>query len=815
MKLGRNQILLLVAFAGAVLANIVPVMMSFDELDHMRRSMQHINDTTGASRQARKVADIIPSVMNEFAATSIGLDPAQRSGIVASTDTQISRLTGAMISLRESASDWISAEQHEVLATATEQIVRSWETIRAHVPGQIGASSNDQLFLRLLDDTERALAVLRDIENKTSSSADILSRQVYEHLAVTAALLLGAIAIGFAINAFGSLSMFRALAREQKVNAVLEEAKTRLRQRSEQLSEAHKLGKFGDWRMPRYGQAINLGQETLELLRLDPAQFKATPASVFRLFVGASLGRARTARAEVLKSGVPRSTDVKLRRGDGTVGDFTLICKAQLDSDGRTIGLFGTIQDISERKAAEEQLESIAYYDPLTGLANRSLFAREFDSSLYEFGITGGACGLLLLDLDRFKEVNDTLGHAAGDELLTRVGHIISRILGTENFLARLGGDEFAIIVRSNCNQTHLADLASQIVQTLSGSLMLDQGEVSIGTSVGIVMAPKDGRNASDLLRNADLALYKAKEEGRGRYAFFTPALDTIVQNKTTLANDLRRAIQTNSGLYVLFQPQYELRSGRIAGFEALMRWKHPVRGEVSPGEFIPIAESSSLICDLGIWILREAARQAKAWLDQGEPPRIVSVNVSAAQIWHSDFVTEVARTLKETGLPPHLLCLELTESLMADHGEGRVRKAMKALKDLGVTLALDDFGTDYSSLGYLAQLPFDKLKIDRIFIQGIAGSHRSRELLSGIVALGRGLGMEVVAEGVETQEQLTILRDIKCDLVQGYVFETALPAEDAIIYADTCDRQASLAEPVDMADETDAMIGKLRAAVA
>ncbi len=223
-----------------------------------------------------------------------------------------------------------------------------------------------------------------------------------------------------------------------------------------------------------------------------------------------------------------------------------------------------------------------------------------------------------MLDLDRFKEINDTLGHATGDELLTRVAHIVSRVLGPHSFLARLGGDEFAIILRGMDDEAAVAAIATVIVQSLSGSLTLDKGEVGIGTSIGIVMAPRQGRNASDLLRNADLALYKAKEDGRGRFAFFTPDLDTIVQNKTALANDLRRAVASNTGLYIHYQPQYEFRTGEIAGFEALMRWTHPVRGEVSPGEFIPIAESSSLICDLGNWILREGALQAKQWLDDG-----------------------------------------------------------------------------------------------------------------------------------------------------------------------------------------------------
>jgi EAL domain-containing protein (putative c-di-GMP-specific phosphodiesterase class I) len=219
-------------------------------------------------------------------------------------------------------------------------------------------------------------------------------------------------------------------------------------------------------------------------------------------------------------------------------------------------------------------------------------------------------------------------------------------------------------------------------------------------------------------------------------------------------------------------------------GFEALMRWTHPTFGNVPPSEFIPIAESSQLICDLGLWILREAAVQAKAWLDAGEPPREVAVNVSAAQIWHTDFVSDVVRVLKETGLPAHLLCLELTESLLADHAEGRVRRVLMELHRLGLSLALDDFGTDYSSLGYLTQLPFDKLKIDRIFIGGIENSERARKLLEGVIALGRGLGMLIVMEGVENPEEVEILRGFNCDVIQGYVFARPTPAPQALAFA-------------------------------
>lgn len=545
-----------------------------------------------------------------------------------------------------------------------------------------------------------------------------------------------------------------------------------------QLIEAQRLGKMGDWRYRLGDREVWLAPATYDLLQYQGGGFDPARRAVLSVFAEDGARRLLQSQAEVACGGVVKSADVKLCRGDGSVGDFMITSKPLQKADGRVVGFSGTIQDISERKQAEEQLERLAYYDPLTGLANRALFRRELDSIFARCARSGAAGALLLLDLDRFKEVNDTLGHPAGDELLVKVAHLISRNLDQGHFLARLGGDEFAILVQ-DCDRTGAGELAGRIVAAVSGSLLLERGEVGIGTSIGVALIPRDGGTSSELLRSADLALYRAKEDGRGCFTFFRPDMNTAAQHKIALARELRTAISENAGLAVHYQPQVDLATGRVSGYEALMRWHHPVLGHIPPAVFVPIAESSRLISDLGLWILRQAAAQAKAWLDAGEPPREVAVNVSAAQIWHTDLVGEVADVLASTGLPSRLLCLELTESLLADHAADRVRTVLKGLKQLGVTLALDDFGTGYSSLGYLTQLPFDKLKVDRVFIDGIAGSERSRELLKGIVALGRGLGMTVHAEGAETPHEVRIVRDLGCDQVQGFYFaRPTLPAE-------------------------------------
>jgi diguanylate cyclase (GGDEF)-like protein len=554
-----------------------------------------------------------------------------------------------------------------------------------------------------------------------------------------------------------------------------------LKKRSEQLVEAQRLAKTADWSYKLGDRDVWWSPQLYELLAYDPATFTPTRDAVLAGDRLDGIERLVASQADVLRSGTSKSVDVKINRGDGTVADVVVTSSPMTDDDGRTIGFVGTMQDITDRKIAEEKLEKLAYFDPLTGLANRSMFHREVNDVLTRCGRTGSQAALLLLDLDRFKEVNDSLGHASGDELLARVAQLISRALGNSHFFARLGGDEFAIVTQGGTDRAAVERLAEEIIATVSGSILLDRGEVSIGTSIGVAMIPGDGGNLTDLQRNADLALYRAKESGRGRLVFFEPGLNTAVQHKIAIARELRRAITENVGLHVHYQPQVSLSNGAVTGFEALMRWNHPTLGNIPPAEFIPIAESSQLISDLGLWILRQAALQAKAWLDAGETAREIAVNVSAAQIWHTDFVYEVAEVLKETGLPPHLLCLELTESLLADHAGGRVRGVLTALKRLGVTLALDDFGTGYSSLGYLTQLPFDTIKIDRIFVDGIANSESARKLLEGIIALGRGLGMTIVAEGAETAEEVAILGEFRCDLVQGYIFARPAPAEDAL----------------------------------
>lgn len=443
-----------------------------------------------------------------------------------------------------------------------------------------------------------------------------------------------------------------------------------------------------------------------------------------------------------------------------------------------------------ESAQAATALEKLAFYDPLTGLANRARFAASLDE-LAKHSCGGTPRYLLLLDLDRFKEVNDSLGHAAGDELLTRVGERLVSIAPQGTLIARLGGDEFAWILPPDHSQEAVARLTSQVIADLMQPIRLSDASVNIGVSIGIAAYPRDGKTISDLMRHADLALYEAKRQGRNTFISYNARLGEIAEKQLNLSREMRSAVADEADFVLDFQPQLRLDSGITHGFEALLRWNHPERGLILPSEFIPVAEAANQICKLDNLALRQATRQAKSWIDAGLPEREIAVNISALHLLRPDFVQEVEGILDGHALPPRLLCIELTESALADHENISVQEALRSLKRLGVQLALDDFGTHYSSLGYLIKLPFDRLKIDKVFVRGVDSSRRAQKLLSGIISLGHGLGMEVVAEGAETLAELDTVRALGANIVQGYAIARPTKAEQAVSTANLIDLRA------------------------
>ena len=424
----------------------------------------------------------------------------------------------------------------------------------------------------------------------------------------------------------------------------------------------------------------------------------------------------------------------------------------------------------------QAKLEQLAYYDPLTGAANRSLFLRTLDNTLGENGGRVTPATLFIVDLDHFKEVNDAFGHATGDALIANVALRLQQQLKPGEMLARIGGDEFAILSPTRLTIGEVLPLAETIVSSLGRPIHLPKGEVYTACSMGIVFLPQDARTTQDAVRNADLALHEAKKSGRGRFCFFAQEMNETAQKRLITGRALREAIEAKE-LIVHFQPQIRSADMSLFGIEALARWPHPTRGFVPPSEFIPLAEESGLIVDLGTLVLKETCRTARQWLDVGFDFQHVSVNVSPVQLWQPDFERIVKASLAESGLPARYLCLEVTENLFVNHGEDRVLRTLKALRELGVSLSLDDFGTGYSSLGYLNRLPFNQLKIDRSFVTDIDTDAQKERLLRGMIALGKGLGFQLVAEGAETEAEVAILRTAGCDAVQGYFFARPVSA--------------------------------------
>jgi diguanylate cyclase (GGDEF)-like protein len=446
------------------------------------------------------------------------------------------------------------------------------------------------------------------------------------------------------------------------------------------------------------------------------------------------------------------------------------------DETGVLVDAFnGMMQEISYR---DESLKKLAYFDPLTGIANRQEFQRHFSVVLDSALKSGTSAALFLIDIDEFKTINDSFGHSAGDSILMDVAARFMTTCSEDQLLARLGGDEFALVAKNVSTVEEAQAIAAPLVASLFKPLDIAGRMISIGASIGVAFMPRDGATTVDLLRRADLALYSAKRDGKGRVNFYHPGLDEDMQTMMMLAQDLRQALAERQ-FEIHYQPQVNLQQRRVDGFEALLRWNHPERGYVSPARFIPIAESNGLICDIGHWVLTESCAQARHWIDAGQDFEWISVNVSVSQLRQSDFVSEVLDILIHTRLPPNKLCLELTESLFAGSSSGWIKDILSQLKALGVQLAIDDFGTGYSSLAYLLGLPFDKLKIDRAFVHGIHQNEKRRRLLRGIAELAHALNLSTVAEGAEAMEDVGLLTGLGIHHVQGYAFSHPIPGSE------------------------------------
>ena len=438
------------------------------------------------------------------------------------------------------------------------------------------------------------------------------------------------------------------------------------------------------------------------------------------------------------------------------------------------LGIMLSLRILRQRKRAEDRVNHMAFHDELTSLPNRLMLSQRLDQALSRHRRTGTQLAILFMDLDRFKVINDSLGHEIGDVLLRQVADRLRAQSREGDTVARVGGDEFVVLIENPETPTDISARAQRLVEQLSAPYVLGDKDCHVSVSIGISVFPADGSDSQALLKAADMAMYRAKDTGRDNYLFYSRSMNVHTVERLALESDLRHALERNEFL-LHYQPKVEIATGLITGVEALLRWNHPLRGLVSPMEFIPLAEETGLIVPIGEWVLATACARTKAWQDQGLSKLDVAVNLSARQFADPMLLPKLTRIIRASGLDPSSLELEITESLVMSHGAGAVAVLQK-LKSVGVRIAIDDFGTGYSSLAYLKRFPIDTIKVDRSFIRDIPADSDDKKITRAIIAMAHSLRLKVVAEGVETADQLKFLRSHCCDAVQGYFLHRPLP---------------------------------------
>ncbi|WP_324779109.1 sensor domain-containing protein [Thiobacillus sedimenti] len=555
-----------------------------------------------------------------------------------------------------------------------------------------------------------------------------------------------------------------------------------LRRKQAMLARTENIAHIGSWEWHVDTDTVTWSDELFRIFQLAPGDGAPSFAEQSRLYHPEDTERLRALVDDAVRSGTPYEIELRVIRKDGEMRVCLARAVAEMGPDGRARYLVGSLQDITERKRSEEAIHQLAFYDPLTGLPNRRMLQDRLHTAIVDSARSGRFGALLMLDLDHFKTINDTGGHPLGDHLLQDVAHRLRRGLREGDAVARLGGDEFVVILEELGGQSEEAaiqarTIAEKIRLDLSQPYSLQGKECHSTVSIGISLFQAGSENIQDLLQQGDLALYKAKAAGRNTTSFYEPAMQAALEQRFSLEADLRQALKLHQ-LQLYHQIQVDV-TGRPFGAEALLRWQHPERGFVTPDHFIPLAEESGLILPIGLWVLETACAQLKAWA--GNPATCdltLAVNVSARQFRQADFVAAVESIIQASGACPSRLKLELTESVAMDDFEDSVTK-MNALRLLGVHFSMDDFGTGHSSLSNLKRLPLSQVKIDRSFVRDIASDPNDAAIVNTIIAMGRTMGLQVIAEGVETEEQQDFLRRHHCDAFQGYLIGRPVPADE------------------------------------
>lgn len=569
---------------------------------------------------------------------------------------------------------------------------------------------------------------------------------------------------------------------------VLKAELARLGQAARAAVVATRQRRAGDASEARYrdlfdGMLVGIYQAGADgkLLDANPAMLQITGYASQDEILGASFldffldaNQQRAWQAAMQAQGTVANYDIKLRRRDGTIIWVESNARAVRDEAGALRYYEGSLENITERKWTEERLNILAHYDPLTGLPNRLLFNQQLQAAIAAAGEQDLLVGVVFIDLDRFKYINDTLGHETGDLVLKAVAARLTACVREGNTVARLSGDEFGVILSRVAHIDDITQAADNILESFSQPYYVPGRELFITTSLGITVWPFDDNNPEGLVKNAEVAMYSAKDRGRNNYRYYSVDMTATVSRHLAMEHALRRAVEREE-FQLHYQPQIDVASGKMIGMEALMRWKAK-SDLVSPAEFIPLAEETGLIVPMGEWALRTACAQNKAWQDAGLAPMRVAVNLSARQFQSPGLLATIRNVLEETGLDPNYLELEITESVLMQNTDATIR-VLQDLSAMGIHLSIDDFGTGYSSLSYLKRFPIDALKIDQSFVRDITTDPDDAAIATAIIAMAHGLGVKVIAEGVETEEQMRFLRKHKSEVMQGYYYSPPMPA--------------------------------------
>jgi diguanylate cyclase (GGDEF)-like protein/PAS domain S-box-containing protein len=554
-----------------------------------------------------------------------------------------------------------------------------------------------------------------------------------------------------------------------------------LKESEKRLNEAQRIAQVGSWELDLSSGKLTWSDEIFRLFEIDKTAFCATYEAFLEAVHPEDRERVDQTYTHSLATRTPYEITHRLRMPDGRIKWVNERCETRYDAQGKALLSTGTVQDITERKLAEAQISQLAYHDALTGLLNRFSLQSQLEQALAMAHREQRALAVVFLDLDRFKVINDTMGHAVGDALLKEVAYRLRDNVRDSDIVARLGGDEFVVVLTEVDDATAAARVADKLLQALAERYPIGENVLRSTASIGLAIHPYDGEDGDTLMKNADIAMYHAKSQGRNNVQFFTAEMNRAAVKRLMLEHDLRVAVETNQ-FELHYQPQLDSRDGRIIGVEALVRWRHPRDGLVSPAVFIPVAEETGLILPLGEWVLSEACRQLRAWRDAGLQGLTMAVNLSAHQLHSPVLLTQVAQALEKHGLAGADLELEITESV-AMHDPDSSISQLKALRDLGVRLSIDDFGTGYSSLSYLKLLPIHTLKLDQSFVRDIETDVNDVAICTATIALAHSLGLAVIAEGVETEAQRLLLVSRQCDFMQGYLFSKPLPAAEALAF--------------------------------